>query len=50
LGKLDSRLTQAVEKLEISLLDELAEALLDFTDIADLKGWLKKAENKAVSN
>jgi predicted transposase/invertase (TIGR01784 family) len=42
LGKLDSRLTEAVEKLEISQLDDLAEALLDFTGVSDLEVWLKK--------
>jgi predicted transposase/invertase (TIGR01784 family) len=41
-GKLNSRLTNTVEKLEITQLDELAEALLDFTDVADLESWLKK--------
>jgi Domain of unknown function (DUF4351) len=44
LGKLDSRLTQVVEKLEIAQLDELAEALLDFTNATDLEGWLEKAK------
>ncbi len=42
LGSLDSDLTQAVENLEIAQLDELAEALLDFTDVNDLQGWLQK--------
>jgi predicted transposase/invertase (TIGR01784 family) len=44
LGKLDSDLTQAIAKLEVSQLDELAEALLDFTNVADLKSWLKKGK------
>ena len=42
LGNLDSNLTQAIANLEIAQLDELAEALLDFTDVSDLEGWLKK--------
>jgi predicted transposase/invertase (TIGR01784 family) len=42
LGKLGSRLTNSVKKLEITQLDELAEALLDFADVSDLEGWLKK--------
>lgn len=50
LGKLDSRLTQAVKKLEIKRLDELAEALLDFQDMNDLKNWLKNLNNNAMCN
>lgn len=49
LGKLDSRLTQVVKKLEISRLDELAEALLDFQDMNDLKNWIKKLNNRKMS-
>jgi Domain of unknown function (DUF4351) len=42
LGKLGSRPIDSVKKLEITQLDELAEALLDFTDVTDLESWLKK--------
>jgi predicted transposase YdaD len=44
LGKLDSHFSKAVEKLEIAQLDDLAEALLDFTDVTDLERWLEKAK------
>jgi len=41
LGKLNNRLTEAVKSLNINQLDELAEALLDFTDQSDLEEWLQ---------
>jgi hypothetical protein len=41
LGKLNNRLTEAVKSLQTDQLDELAEALLDFTDRSDLEEWLK---------
>ena len=41
LVKLNNRLTEAVKSLNINQLDELAEALLDFTDRSDLEEWLQ---------
>jgi hypothetical protein len=41
LGKLNNRLTEAVKSLQTDQLDELAEALLDFTHRSDLEEWLK---------
>jgi predicted transposase YdaD len=41
LGKLNNRLMEAVKSLKTDQLDELAEALLDFTDRSDLEEWLQ---------
>ncbi len=42
-GKLPSRTQKAIEALELSKLEALAIALLDFQTIDDLKAWLKNS-------
>ncbi|GAA6616960.1 hypothetical protein NUACC26_027680 [Scytonema sp. NUACC26] len=37
---LDSQLQQQIQNLSVSSLEDLAEALLDFTTVADLQAWL----------
>jgi len=44
-GKLSDRQTQAIQSLEITKIDELADQLLDFTSITDLEEWLKSQTN-----
>lgn len=45
LGKLQPRLLNKIETLSLSQLEELAEALLDFTEPEDLEAWLGYPEN-----
>ncbi len=40
-GEIDSLLVQKVQELPVEKLEELGEALLDFTSITDLETWLK---------
>lgn len=40
-GEIDSLLIQKVQQLSVEKLEELGEALLDFTSITDLETWLK---------
>jgi predicted transposase/invertase (TIGR01784 family) len=40
LGKLNDRRLEAINNLSLEQLEELGEALLDFTDIAELDSWL----------
>ncbi|MEH1931959.1 Rpn family recombination-promoting nuclease/putative transposase [Nostoc sp.] len=44
-GEIDSSLLNRVRMLTIEKLDDLAETLLDFSDIADLVTWLNQHEN-----
>ena len=39
-GKLNDRRLEAINNLSLEQLEELGEALLDFTDIAELDSWL----------
>jgi len=39
-GELDSSLIQQVEALPIEALEELTDALLDFSTVTDLQQWL----------
>jgi Domain of unknown function (DUF4351) len=41
IGGIESSLIERVQKLSVDKLEELGEALLDFTSVADLETWLK---------
>ena len=41
IGEIESSLIQRVQALSIEQLEELGEALLDFTSIGDLENWLQ---------
>ena len=41
IGEIESSLIQRVQTLSIEQLEELGEALLDFTSIEDLENWLQ---------
>ena len=41
IGEIESSLIQRVQALSIEKLEELGEALLDFTSIGDLENWLQ---------
>jgi flagellar biosynthesis/type III secretory pathway protein FliH len=43
IGTMDSSLIQQVQKLAVVQLEELGEALLDFTSVTDLQTWLQSA-------
>lgn len=43
-GELPQDLRQHVENLSLEQLENLGEALLDFTSIFDLQAWIKKTE------
>lgn len=45
-GKLGVDTTARIEQLSVAQLDKLAEALLDFTNLADLKRWLERHARK----
>lgn len=45
-GELEPELEQQVKVLSIEQLEELGEALLDFTDVAQLKDWLQNKGTK----
>ena len=40
-GEIDSLLIQKVQELPVEKLEELGEALLDFTSVTDLETWLE---------
>jgi predicted transposase/invertase (TIGR01784 family) len=44
-GKLSDRQTQAIQSLEITKIDDLADRLLDFTSISGLEEWLRSQTN-----
>jgi len=44
-GKSSDRQTQAIQSLEITKIDELADQLLDFKTILDLENWLDSQTN-----
>jgi predicted transposase YdaD len=39
-GEIEPRLSQKIETLSLNQLEELAEALLDFSELEDLDAWL----------
>jgi predicted transposase YdaD len=41
IGEIDSLLIQKVQELTVEKLEELGEALLDFTSVTDLETWLE---------
>ena len=41
IGEIDSLLIQKVQELPVEKLEELGEALLDFTSVTDLETWLE---------
>ncbi len=43
-GEIDSSLTDRIRVLSVEKLDDLAEALLDFSEVADLVTWLDQQE------
>ncbi len=42
IGAIDSKLQEQIRSLSISQLEELGEALLDFSDVSDLIAWLEQ--------
>ena len=44
-GELSSGLEQQLQTLSVSQLEDLAEALLDFSDVNDLTRWLDNQAN-----
>ncbi|PSO49967.1 MAG: hypothetical protein BRC33_04825 [Cyanobacteria bacterium SW_9_44_58] len=42
-GELDSNLVEQIQKLNVSQLEELAEALLEFSSQKDLETWLQQS-------
>jgi predicted transposase YdaD len=40
-GTLSANLSQSIASLPVTVLEELSEALLDFTSLADLTTWLE---------
>jgi predicted transposase YdaD len=40
-GTLSANLSQSIASLPVTVLEELSEALLDFTSLADLTNWLE---------
>jgi predicted transposase/invertase (TIGR01784 family) len=44
-GKLSDRLTQSIQNLDITKIDELADQLLDFRSIDDLDNWFNSQAN-----
>jgi flagellar biosynthesis/type III secretory pathway protein FliH len=49
IGELEASLRELVEKLAVKRLDDLAVALLDFTEASDLERWLKRNNGKRRS-
>lgn len=44
LGEISPQLKQKIQGLSITQLDELGEALLDFSEVADLVAWLQQSQ------
>ena len=42
LGEIDSSLIERVRGLSVEQLEALGEALLDFSEVAELEGWLRQ--------
>ncbi len=49
LGEIEASMRKLVEKLTLKRLDDLAVALLDFTEASDLERWLKRNNGKRRS-
>ncbi len=45
LGEIEAPLIEQIRKLPVEQLEELAEALLDFSTVADLEQWLQDRSN-----
>lgn len=43
IGTVDPELQERIRQLSLAQLEDLAEALLDFSDVADLAAWLRNA-------
>ncbi|MDB9312944.1 DUF4351 domain-containing protein [Spirulina sp. CS-785/01] len=43
-GELDMGLSERIRGLTVAQLEDLAEALLDFTTVAELQAWLRGVE------
>ena len=43
IGKIDPELQERIRQLSLTQLEDLAEALLDFSDVIDLAAWLSGA-------
>ncbi|MEH2259228.1 MAG: DUF4351 domain-containing protein [Nostoc sp.] len=41
-GDIDGSLVEQVQNLSVEQLEELGEALLDFSEVADLVAWLEQ--------
>jgi hypothetical protein len=41
-GDLDTGVTERLQQLSVSQLEDLLEAALDFTQVADLESWLSQ--------
>jgi predicted transposase YdaD len=46
LGKVDVRTRRRIEKLSLSQLEDLGEALLDFREKSDLTRWLNSQQSR----
>ena len=44
-GKVSDELHSSISGLPLSVLEDLSEALLDFTSLADLQSWLEALTN-----
>lgn len=44
IGEVDISLIERVQRLSIEQLENLGEALLDFSEVADLEAWLNQQE------
>jgi predicted transposase YdaD len=44
IGSIDASLTERIQGLSIEQLENLGEALLDFSEVADLEAWLNQQE------
>ena len=42
IGTLTPELQQRIEQLQLTQLEDLAEELLDFSEVADLEAWLQQ--------
>ncbi len=49
-GELSQEIRQRIESLSLEQLENLGEALLDFTSMADLDAWLSGLGDYAQSN
>ncbi|MEH2451272.1 DUF4351 domain-containing protein [Nostoc sp.] len=45
LGELSEKMRSSISGLPLPILEELSDALLDFTTLADLQSWLEGRRN-----